>query len=126
MLTEIAQGELAHRAAKKFYVMTNKRNFVRQIAAHERRKRLLRLIKRHMNPKPAPEHPPPAPPTESRTKTAATLAPENDVLPRTPPRQRYHISESKRHWIHALDLPDDYPDDPALTVGLYSVYTCCL
>ncbi|KAF7328374.1 GLOBIN domain-containing protein [Mycena venus] len=110
-------GELAHRVAKKFYVRTNKRNFVKQIAAHERRKRLLRIIKQRMNPKPAPQPAETTPrplPKDLWAETASRLAPEDDVLIRTPPRQRYHISESKRTWVHALDLPDDFPDDPAL------------
>jgi hypothetical protein len=100
-----------------------------QIAAHERRKRLLRTIKQRMNPKPtaAPTNqvpPPQAPPQkETRTKGARTLGPEHDVLPRTPPRQHHHISESKRTYLHALDLPDDFPDDPALTVSFYLIST---
>ncbi|KAK6974093.1 GLOBIN domain-containing protein [Favolaschia claudopus] len=111
-------GELAHCAAKRAYARTNKRNFERQIAAHERRKRLLRRIKQRMNatsqskpsntPSLAPQH------KEQRSKTAENLAPTHDALPRTPPRQRYHISESKRTWLHAMDLPDDFPDDEAL------------
>ncbi|KAK7042827.1 GLOBIN domain-containing protein [Favolaschia claudopus] len=112
-------GELAHCAAKRAYAKTNKRNFEQQIAAHERRKRLLRRIKLRMNPKTLKKKPttPPQPeqqPKEQRTKNAEKLAPTHDTLPRTPPRQRYHISESKRTWLHALDLPDDFPDDPAL------------
>ncbi|KAK7013429.1 GLOBIN domain-containing protein [Favolaschia claudopus] len=111
-------GELAHCAAKRSYAKTNKRNFEQQIAAHERRKRLLRRIKQRMNPRVSskPSNTPSlAPqPKEQRSKTAGNLAPAHDTLPRTPPRQRYHISESKRTWLHALDLPDDFPDDQAL------------
>ncbi|KAJ7175671.1 hypothetical protein C8R46DRAFT_1030706 [Mycena filopes] len=44
----------------------------------------------------------------------AHLAPEDDVLPRTPPRQDHHISESKRTWLNAMDLPNDFPNDSAL------------
>ncbi|KAK7016580.1 hypothetical protein R3P38DRAFT_3321043 [Favolaschia claudopus] len=118
-------GELAHCAAKRAYAKTNKRNFEQQIAAHERRKRLLRRQIRHRmsfkssskpstpaSPKPQQQAP------KKRTKNAENLAPAHDTLPRTPSRQRYHISESKRTSLHALDLPDDFPDDPALETFL--------
>jgi hypothetical protein len=36
------QGELAHRALKAFYPLTNKRNTPAQLATHEHRRRVLR------------------------------------------------------------------------------------
>jgi hypothetical protein len=44
------------------------------------------------------------------------LAPDDDVLPRTPPQAHHHISESKRTWLDAYGFPRVAPDDPALQV----------
>ncbi|KAJ7021549.1 hypothetical protein C8F04DRAFT_1313789 [Mycena alexandri] len=109
-------GEQRHIEPKALYKKTNKRRFEWQIACHERRRRLLHAIKRRMDGESRPltedEVSPQAQTKEHRVKNS--LAPANDLLPRTPPRQHHHISESKRTWLHALDLPDDFPDDPAL------------
>ncbi|KAJ7663516.1 hypothetical protein B0H17DRAFT_873532, partial [Mycena rosella] len=118
------QGELAHRLAKKFYAKTNKRNFERQIASQERRQRLLRAIKKRVDehadktaaapPSDATITPPQAPPQAPRSRTKNALAPEDEVLPRTPPRQHHHISESKRTWLGTLEMEEEFPNDPAL------------
>ncbi|KAJ7119056.1 hypothetical protein C8R44DRAFT_878566 [Mycena epipterygia] len=120
-------GELAHRLAKKFYVKTNKHNFEWQIAAHEQRQRLLRGIKQRMdetaaagaNPSPSDEtatqQPDPLPQAPPPPRSKNALAPEDDVLSRTPPRQHHHISESKRTWLSTWELPNDFPNEPALT-----------
>jgi hypothetical protein len=45
LCTEIrAQGELAHRALKAFYPLTNKLDTPAQLAKHERRRRVLRRV----------------------------------------------------------------------------------
>ncbi|KAJ7156268.1 hypothetical protein C8R46DRAFT_1004688 [Mycena filopes] len=108
-------SEQIHIESKRMYAKTNRRHFEWQIACHERRRRLLRSIKRRMaeesgttsGPRPLPQA---AQPHRKRVH----LAPEDDVLPRTPPRQHHHISESKRTWLNAMDLPNDFPNDPAL------------
>ncbi|KAJ7666669.1 hypothetical protein DFH06DRAFT_1184435 [Mycena polygramma] len=113
-------GELSHRLAKKFYARTNKRQFEIQIAAHERRRRLARGIKQRLDDAQAaaslddasdPTAPaPPIPPPEVQS----IHAPEDDILPRTPPRHHHHISESKRTWLHTVRFLAEFRNDTAL------------
>ncbi|KAJ7211477.1 hypothetical protein B0H12DRAFT_1079580 [Mycena haematopus] len=119
-------SELWHGLSKKLYAKTNKRKFERQIANQERRRRLVRGIKRRMEEEAAntansstPDaggndsvNPPKAPKPTSRKRS---LIPDDEVLPRTPPRDHHHISESKRTGFLTDDLPEDFPNDPALT-----------
>ncbi|KAJ7686355.1 hypothetical protein B0H17DRAFT_1136909 [Mycena rosella] len=108
-------GELSHRLVKRFYARTNKRKYGKQIAAHERRRRVLRGIKQRMQDAAStsaaqtvnesdeqpveaatPVHLTPAPPVSPPQRVVNNLRPEDEDLPRTPPRQHHHISESKR------------------------------
>lgn len=122
----VFQGELAHRVAKKFYARTNKRNFERQIAAHERRQRLLRAIMKRMEravPTIDEDHttdPAPAPAPSSSTPNILAPDPESDSMPRTSPRAHHQISESKRSWIHTAQFMSAFSNDPAVTVRPFS------
>ncbi|KAJ7635897.1 hypothetical protein B0H17DRAFT_872696, partial [Mycena rosella] len=122
------QGELAHRLVKRFYARTNKRNYTTQIAAHERRRRLLRGVNQRMKDAaaaatakiaedggdqadtPAVQAPVPAAPNPF----VDTLQPQNDELPRTPPRLHHHISESKRTPLDVYGFPALMAGDPAV------------
>ncbi|KAJ7018065.1 hypothetical protein C8F04DRAFT_977982, partial [Mycena alexandri] len=115
--------ELWHRLAKKLYTKTNKRKFERQIANQERRRRVLQAVKRRMEENTANDSTPAEgathsgdPPTiPNPTSRKKTLIPDDEVLPRTPPRDHHHISESKRTGFRTDDLPYDFANDPALT-----------
>ncbi|KAJ7649404.1 hypothetical protein DFH06DRAFT_996491 [Mycena polygramma] len=110
-------GELAHRLAKRLYAKTNKRNYEMQIARGERRRRLALGVKRRLDDaataklNSADESSTETPQTTPRI--LSSLVPDDDNLPRTPPRQHHHISESKRTYISTYELDDDFPDDPA-------------
>ncbi|KAJ7033960.1 hypothetical protein C8F04DRAFT_1260454 [Mycena alexandri] len=125
-------SEMTHKKAKLFYRRTNKHQFELQIAAHERRQRLLRAIKRRLDQQeasaPAPdestavpdvEPQPPAPaPPPVESELNSILQPEDDTLPLTPPHQHHHISDSKRTWLHLVMFLSKFRGDPALTFSL--------
>ncbi|KAJ6556218.1 hypothetical protein B0H19DRAFT_1152200, partial [Mycena capillaripes] len=112
---------LSHRVAKKLYAKTNKRIFEQQIAASERRRRLALAIKKRLDDatieqKNASEQSVRKSTDSTQSAIARTqrrLVPEDDNLPRTPPRDHHHISESKRTFIRTDELSDEFPDDPA-------------
>ncbi|KAJ7753919.1 hypothetical protein DFH07DRAFT_744109 [Mycena maculata] len=114
------QGELAHRLVKRFYARTNKRNHGPQIAAHERRQRILRKVRRHMLESDAaaaaaePAEETSADPSTSANMTRSDLQPASESLPRTPPHHHHQISESRRTWIHATQFVSSQPNDPAV------------
>ncbi|KAJ7016995.1 hypothetical protein C8F04DRAFT_1339278 [Mycena alexandri] len=117
---KVKNSECKHREVKGSCARTNRRNHSRQIANHERRQRLLRAINRHMATAAASEAanaaaaagestqpPTPATPSPAAQRTAVTdlLQPQEDPLPRTPPRLHHHISESKRSWLDIYEFP---------------------
>lgn len=104
---------------KKLYARTNKRNFGVQIAAHERRRRLLRRMRERMD-NTSSQAPGAAPTTVPSTDSVQDkVQPQNDSLPRTPPRQHHHISESKRNPfdVFEFDSLSTIADDPAVEVS---------
>ncbi|KAJ6549892.1 hypothetical protein B0H19DRAFT_857319, partial [Mycena capillaripes] len=112
-------GELSHRLAKRLYSKSNKRNFERQIAASERRRRLALAIKRRMDDTATEKANTSEESVEQSTQTSCQSAPararknlvlEDDNLP---PQQHHHISQSKRTFIRTDELSDDFPNDPA-------------
>ncbi|KAJ7679881.1 hypothetical protein B0H17DRAFT_943718, partial [Mycena rosella] len=121
-------GELSHRLVKRFYARTNKRNYTTQIAAHERRQRLLRGINQRMNDAAnaaksseegegqpdATDVSVAALPAPMPNPVTDTLQPQNEELPRTPPRQHHHISESKRTCLSVYGFPALMAGDPAV------------
>jgi hypothetical protein len=115
------KGELSHRLVKQFYARTDKRNHGPQIAAQERRRRVLHITNQRMKDTAATAAANAAateqdPPTINTV--ANTLQPQRDPLPRTPPRQHHHISESKRTWFDIKEFPymSILEDDPAVEV----------
>ncbi|KAJ7757884.1 hypothetical protein B0H16DRAFT_656738 [Mycena metata] len=124
-------SECKHKEVKGYYARTNRRNHGQQIANHECRQHLLRAINRRMATAAAFEAAnaaaaagestqPPTPATPSpaaqRTAVADLLRPQEDPLPRTPPRLHHHISESKRSWLDIYEFPalSILQDDPAV------------
>ncbi|KAJ7155302.1 hypothetical protein C8R46DRAFT_1296775 [Mycena filopes] len=124
-------SECKHKEVKAAYARTNRRNFSRQIAMHERRKRLLRAINRRMltasstaaanaagteEAAGAPTAAAAPTPAACRAAAADRLQPRDEPLPRTPPRLHHHISESKRTWLDVHEFPSlpIFEDDPAV------------
>jgi hypothetical protein len=110
------QGELAHCASKRMYRWTNKRDFVRQIAKHERRMRVLRRIfaRKHQLAVEAQRRltgtePPPNKRQKTRRKRGlhSNLHGNSDPLPYSSGRQHHYISESHRTFWKFDDLPGD-------------------
>jgi hypothetical protein len=118
LIAFIIQGELAHCQVKRMYSRTNKRNVGPQIAAHERRGRILTAMNRRMKDAAAAKSA--AAPADAQPTKVNNLHPTVDPLPRTPPRQHHHISESKRAPIDLYDFLtiDGTEEDPALEVCL--------
>ncbi|KAK6985226.1 hypothetical protein R3P38DRAFT_3450728 [Favolaschia claudopus] len=111
----LLQFELALRRVKQLYSRTNKRDVEPQIANHERRNRILVAMNNRMNDAATAANITAA---DSVQNSAAgeRIRPENEPLPRTPPRQHHHISESKRAWFNIHEFLDETDRDPALKV----------
>ncbi|KAJ7049331.1 hypothetical protein C8F01DRAFT_1378665 [Mycena amicta] len=128
-------GELAHRNSKALYRRTNRRNFVKQIATHERRIRLMRGIfdrKRRLamqaqRRRAADGDDEEEPPTKKQKTTRLSrlryaLNGKPGLLPHTPAGVHHHISESTRTFWSIDDIPgtahideeEEGEDDPAL------------
>ncbi|KAJ7038616.1 hypothetical protein C8F04DRAFT_951015 [Mycena alexandri] len=121
---------MVHKRAKAYYRRTNKRGFELQIAAHERRRRLLLAINRRLDQQeaaalpadnaptphvePQPPVPAPNPPSVNNSELASITEPEDNNLPPTPPHDHHHISDSKRTWFHIVMFLAKYRADPAL------------
>ncbi|KAJ7678649.1 hypothetical protein B0H17DRAFT_837558, partial [Mycena rosella] len=108
------QGELSHRLVKRFYARTNKRNYGKQIAAHERRRRVLRGIKQRMQDAASTSAAQMANESDEQPRVVDNLRPEDEDLPRTPPRQHHHISESKRSPLDVREFSSMMAGDRAV------------
>ncbi|KAG6808787.1 hypothetical protein H0H92_002888 [Tricholoma furcatifolium] len=82
-------GESEHRRAKMFYSRTNKNQYERQIAQHERRDARSRAMK------------------DSNTT-------EDDPLPLSDPQEHHQISQTKHLPINLLQWARDHSNDPAV------------
>lgn len=58
----------------------------------------------------------PAEPAHPTSPLAEKLRPSIEILPRTPPREHHHISESKRTWLHAYEFSSLMAGDVAVEV----------
>ncbi|THV03577.1 hypothetical protein K435DRAFT_817199 [Dendrothele bispora CBS 962.96] len=96
-------GELEHKRVKRFYRRTNKTfRFVRQIAAQEKRKRILQNLKASFENF-APRSTSPTVPFQ-----------HSDVLPPTPPELHYKISSDNSQYLNVFELMNDHENDPAV------------
>ncbi|KAL0572685.1 hypothetical protein V5O48_009275 [Marasmius crinis-equi] len=95
-------GELEHRQVKRFYVRTNKSNFVRQVAKHERRQSLLLRVRNRVK--------------KFFQKTQApVVAPVPKAADQTP-ATRTTISENRKDWVDIFKWTRQHEDngDPAV------------
>jgi hypothetical protein len=95
------QGELAHRALKAFYPLTNKLDTPTQLARHERRRRLLRRI------------------AESGQSICARKDTAIDVLPAGIDLKYHHYipTLSRNHPLDLFRFLRQHDNDPAVAVG---------
>ncbi|KAF7301977.1 hypothetical protein MIND_00763800 [Mycena indigotica] len=118
--TSTQNGELAHRLVKHFYKRTNKRNHVGQIAAHERRRRLMRTMWENRKRFKSAGSKPVAPAAttvkhilraRSKRQRRLQVALHPEANPRysayIPPEQHHYISNSTRTFWHLADIMGD-------------------
>ncbi|KAI0330872.1 hypothetical protein GY45DRAFT_1434397 [Cubamyces sp. BRFM 1775] len=124
-------GELEHRHAKRVYTRTNKHQFERQIAKHQRRQAILRRIRADTYGGQLPhkklrrrtqEGTREVAPDRKRTRVHPTTAPrsqaKNNDAESTPPANpasRYSMGHSQHRPINIYDWVAEHSDDPALT-----------
>ncbi|KAG2739784.1 hypothetical protein P692DRAFT_201872909 [Suillus brevipes Sb2] len=85
-------GELAHRALKAFYPLTNKQDTSSQLAKHERRRRVLRRI----------------------AEAEATTPSINQPPVQVDPGERYHIACNRNNPVALFTFLREHDGDPAL------------
>ncbi|THV05634.1 hypothetical protein K435DRAFT_816329 [Dendrothele bispora CBS 962.96] len=97
-------GELEHKRVKRFYSRTNKTfKFVRQIAAQEKRKRIIQNLKTSFEKQVTPG------------ETTPTVSfQHSDALPPTPPELRYKISNDNSQYLNIFEWMNSHEDDPAV------------
>ncbi|KAI0326965.1 hypothetical protein GY45DRAFT_1257909 [Cubamyces sp. BRFM 1775] len=107
-------GELEHRHCKGVFARTNKHQFEKQIANHQRRRALLRAVRataqkehRHLGEKIARRTTRNSAPRPSHTR---------DLPPRSDPSCRYDVGESQRDPLDIYDWVADHDGDPAVEV----------
>lgn len=98
MYLKFAQGELAHRALKAFYPLTNKLDTPAQLAKHERRRRVLQRV----------------------AEVAGTSSPGNqsgaDALQSTSSEQQHHIATNRNNPVQIFAFIREHEGDPAVKV----------
>ncbi|KAI0308838.1 hypothetical protein OF83DRAFT_1021400, partial [Amylostereum chailletii] len=97
--------ELEHGYSKKNFALTNKNQWLKQLAKIETRQRFM-----HGATDPLGEEP-----NARRKRKMAT----DDSLPHTPPAQHYHISNSRRTSSFISDFLDDRDADPAFDRDMF-------
>lgn len=91
----LVQGELAHRALKAFYPLTNKQDTPSQLAKHECRRHVLRRV----------------------AEAAAYATPSINQTPvQVDPGKRYHIACNRNNPVVLFTFLREYDNDPALKV----------
>ncbi|KAF8460696.1 hypothetical protein JB92DRAFT_3137451 [Gautieria morchelliformis] len=95
-------GELAHRHAKSHYwLRTNKRGFLGQLAKHDSRAHQIQAIREHVSWR--------------GIKTAEHHVPlASEPLPYMSPAEHYHISQATRHPLYVGPWVGQHDGDPAL------------
>lgn len=99
------QGELAHRALKMFYPLTNKSDPPAQLAKHERRRRVLRRI--------------------AETEGTSSLDNQSpaDNTPVASCGKHHYIAASPGNPVNIFTFLREHNGDPAVKVGLISTWT---
>ncbi|KAF5351441.1 hypothetical protein D9758_013515 [Tetrapyrgos nigripes] len=95
-------GELEHKRVKRFYARTNKTfRYVRQVTAHEKRKRIIEQLKNR----------------QEAVKEDSIAVPfhHSDPLPPSSPHLRYKISADNSQWLNIPQWMNQHEDDPAVT-----------
>lgn len=133
-LTDLYQGELEHRRAKKFYPRTSRKGHTQQIAQHTRREKVLQSISAReaarrlriaTNPSSSPPFPSNGPnPTATRRRGRPRKSnalgisfKDSGPLPPTPFRVHHQISESQVNSFDLTQFVLERKNDPALKVS---------